>query len=73
MSGQNKNSILLKIRGYALKFISKLNLIEEVRVEAIEILEAIKQDADFLSRSNPKGYATVQKILDKVGHFLIGV
>jgi len=57
MSDQKENALSLRVRGYFLKFISRLNLIEEVRDEAIEILEALEQDSDFLSKSNPKGLA----------------
>jgi transcription initiation factor TFIIB len=57
MSGQNETTSILRIRGYTLNFISKLNLIEEVRDEAIQILEAISQDSDFLSSAHPKGLA----------------
>ena len=57
MSSQNENSSLLRIRGYVLSFISRLNLIEEVKDEAIQIIEAIAQDSDFVSNANPKGLA----------------
>jgi transcription initiation factor TFIIIB Brf1 subunit/transcription initiation factor TFIIB len=54
MSEQKESALSLRVRGYILKFISRLNLIEEVRAGAIELLEALAQDQDFLSRSNPK-------------------
>ena len=57
MSDQNENASLLRIRGYVLNFISRLNLIEEVKDEAIQILETITQDSEFLSSANPKGLA----------------
>ena len=57
MSSQNENALLLRIRGYVLSFISRLCLIEEVKDAAIQIIEAITQDSDFISNANPKGLA----------------
>jgi transcription initiation factor TFIIIB Brf1 subunit/transcription initiation factor TFIIB len=57
MSNQEENALALRIRGHFLKFISRLNLIEEVKEEAIDIFEALAKDSDFISKSNPKGLA----------------
>lgn len=57
MSKQHENALALRVRGYFLKYISRLNLIEEVKDEAIEIFEALVKDSDFVTKSNPKGLA----------------